>query len=172
MTVAADFRLGTKPAAAVTDEVVPGLIWGVRCSGVEAAPVDDDMLEPGPGEWLWLHFNLADMRTSRWLETSPLVPKAAIERLLSKDDTQQIVPISSTCVAGVFFDLLHDFDQTIDDFGHFHFALTERVLDHRTPPRLDLDRGDPPAHRDRAPLRFTRSTCSPRSSSRSPPPST
>ena len=130
MTVAADFRLGTKPAAAVTDEVIPGSDLGRALLGRRGGAGRRSMLQPGPGEWLWLHFSLADMRTAKWLETSsPLIPEGRrSSACLSKDDTQQIVPISPTCVAGVFFDLLHDFDQTIDDFGHFHFALTERVL--------------------------------------------
>lgn len=127
MTVAADFRLGAKPTATVTDEVIPGLVWGVCCSGAEAAPIDADIAAPGPGEWLWLHFNLADMRTPAWLAATSLVPKPAVERLLSKDDTQQLVALGN-CIAGVVFDLVHDFDRTIDEFGHFRFVLTERLL--------------------------------------------
>jgi zinc transporter len=123
----ADFRLGAKPLAAVTEEVIPGLVWGVRCSGAEAAPIAEDLAEPGPGQWLWLHFNLADMRTPTWLAAATFLPKPAVERFLSNDDTQQVVPLGD-CVAGVFFDLLHDFDRTIDEFGHFRFMLTERLL--------------------------------------------
>ncbi len=123
----ADLRLGTKPTGAVTEEVIPGLVWGVRCSGAAASRIADDLTAPGPGEWLWLHFNLADMRAQKWLSSSPLVAKPALERLLSKDDAQQLVPLSD-CVAGVFFDLVHDFDRTIDDFGHVRFILTDRLL--------------------------------------------
>jgi zinc transporter len=50
-----------------------------------------------------------------------------MERLLSTDDTQQIVPCGAS-VAGVFFDLLYDFDRTIGEFGHFRFVLTEQLL--------------------------------------------
>jgi zinc transporter len=127
MMTLADFRLGAKPAATVTDEVIPGLVWGVRCSGAEAAPIDDEVAIPAAGEWLWLHFNLADMRARDWLAATTLVPKPAVERLLSTDDAQQLVPLQG-CVAGVFFDLVHDFDRTVDEFGHVRFALTERVL--------------------------------------------
>ena len=92
MTIAADFRLGTKPAATVTEEVIPGLVWGVRCSGVDAIPVDEELTPPGPGEWLWLHFNLADLRAQKWLAECTLVGRPGLERLLSKDDAQQLVP--------------------------------------------------------------------------------
>ena len=85
------------------------------------------MTPPGPREWLWLHFNLADMRAQKWLAASTLVPKPGLERLTSKDDAQQLVPMGD-CVAGVFFDLVHDFDRAIDDFGLVRFVLTERVL--------------------------------------------
>jgi len=127
MTLAADLRLGTKSAAAVTDEVIPGLVWGVRCSGADATPIDEDVTPPGPHEWLWLHFNLADMRAQKWLAASMLIPKPGIERLISKDDAQQLVPLGD-CIAGVFFDLVHDFDRATDDFGLVRFVLTDRVL--------------------------------------------
>jgi zinc transporter len=127
VAVEADFRLGAKPAAAVTEEVIPGLVWGVRCSGAAAAPIGEAVAGAAPGEWLWLHFNLADRRAPAWLAASALVPKPAMERLLSTDETQQIVPCGAS-VAGVFFDLLHDFDRTIDEFGHFRFVLTEQLL--------------------------------------------
>jgi zinc transporter len=126
MTVEVDFRLGVKPSARVTEEIVPGLVWGVRCCGSVATPIDE-IAEPKPDEWLWLHFNLTDNRAPKWLAATTLLPKPAIERLLSTDDTQQLVPLGD-CVAGAFFDLLHDFDKTVDDFGQFRFALTERVL--------------------------------------------
>jgi zinc transporter len=83
--------------------------------------------EPEAGEWLWLHFNLADSRAVKWLAESGIVPKPAIERLLSNDDTQQIVPLGE-CIAGVFFDLLHHFDRAIDEIGHFRFVMTKSVL--------------------------------------------
>ncbi len=127
MTTAAELRLGTKPTAPVTEEIIPGLVWGVRCAGVGVEPVGDDIEPPGDGQWLWLHFNLADMRSQAWLATSGLVPKAGIERLLSKDDAQQFLALGD-CVAGAFFDLVHDFDRPTEEFGLVRFVLTGRVL--------------------------------------------
>jgi zinc transporter len=127
MTIAADFRLGTKPAATVTEEVLPGLVWGVRCSGEDATPVDAEIAPPGPGEWLWLHFNLADLRAQKWLAECDLVGRPGLGRLLSKDDAQQLVP-TGDCVAGVFFDLVHDFDRATEDFGLVRFVVADRVL--------------------------------------------
>jgi zinc transporter len=127
MAVETDFRLGAKPSAAVLDEVIPGLVWGVRCSGTTAAPIEGDFAKVEPGQWLWLHFNLADMRTPSWLASTTLISKTAAERLLSNDDTQQIVPLGD-CITGVFFDLVRNLDGTINEFGYFRFALTEQVL--------------------------------------------
>jgi zinc transporter len=127
MTIAADFRLGTKPAAPVMEEVVPGLVWGVRCSGEDVSPVDEPVDPPGPGEWLWLHFNLADVRAQKWLADCTLVGRSGLEELLSKDDAQQLVPLAD-CVTGVFFDLVHDFDRATEDFGLVRFVLADRVL--------------------------------------------
>ena len=127
MSLDADLRLGTKPAAAVTDEVVPGLVWGVRCRGQSAVRVTEELAPPAAGEWLWLHVNLADTRTEGWLAGCGLLPKAGIERLVSKDDVQQLVPLGDA-VAGVFFDLVHDFDRASEEFGLVRFVLTDRVL--------------------------------------------
>jgi zinc transporter len=127
MTTAADFRLGTKPAAAVTEEIIPGLVWGIHCAGSVVNPVDEDIAPPEPGEWIWLHFNLADMRARTWLTECALVPRPGIARLLDADEVQQLAP-AGDCVAGVFFDLVHDFDRTTEDFGLVRFATTERVL--------------------------------------------
>lgn len=127
MSIVADLRLGNKPAATVTEEVLPGLVWGVRCSGEDARPIDESVTPPGPGEWIWLHFNLADLRARTWLADCTMVGRPGLERLLSTDDAQQLVP-SGDCVAGVFFDLVHDFDRATDDFGLVRFVLNERVL--------------------------------------------
>ena len=127
MNLSADLRLGARPDTAVTEEVVPGLVWGVRCSGASAVPVAEDVSPPAPGEWIWLHFNLADMRTQGWLAGCTLVPKPGIERLVSKDDVQQLVPLGEA-VAGVVFDLVHDFDRATEEFGMVRFVLTDRVL--------------------------------------------
>ena len=153
MTIAADFRLGTKPAAAVTEEVIPGLVWGVRCSGADVRPVDERIDPPGPGEWIWLHFNLADVRAQKWLADCTLVARPGLERLLSKDDAQQLVP-SGDCVAGVFFDLVHDFDRATEDFGLVRFVVSRPGPDHRAPAGPEFGGGGPPAYRGRPSLRL------------------
>ncbi|MCB1502975.1 MAG: cobalt transporter [Bauldia sp.] len=127
MTIAADLRLGTKPAAVVTEEIIPGLVWGIRCAGNAVRPVDGPIIGPGPGEWIWLHFNLADMRARAWLSECGLAPRPGIARLLDGDEVQQLAP-AGDCVAGVFFDLVHDFDRATEEFGLVRFAATEKML--------------------------------------------
>jgi len=48
----------------------PGLVWGFDFVDGRALPVDDiELLTSGaePRGFRWLHFNLADQRTLRWL---------------------------------------------------------------------------------------------------------
>ncbi|MCB1487651.1 MAG: cobalt transporter [Bauldia sp.] len=122
-----DARAGTLVTPPEESGAIPGLVWGTFFDGREATVVDTEPRKPGPGQWLWLHFNLADMRARNWLSASVLLPKPAMDWLLGGDDTQQLVPLPD-CVAGVFFDLIHDFDRTADDFGNVRFLLTDRLL--------------------------------------------
>ena len=122
-------ELAPRPPLSLAAEVIPGLIWGFRGSADGAcSPVTDDRFpEPPASGWVWLHFNLADQRARTWLAASPLVPKAAIDTLLSADDTQFLAPTSGVFV-GVLFDIAHGFSRDSDEFGHLHFMLDERTL--------------------------------------------
>jgi Mg2+ and Co2+ transporter CorA len=67
----------------------PGLIWGYDLLDGEAHPVRDDELggPAAPGAGLrWLHLNLSDQRTMRWLASS--VPPQMMAVLLAPEDEQ------------------------------------------------------------------------------------
>ena len=116
-------------AGSITAEVVPGLIWGFRIDrhGTAMPVTRPDMTVHRDDGWLWLHFNLADKRTGKWLASFAPVPKVGLDLFLSSDDTQRMVAAGS-CVTGIIFDLVHGFDRNNDEFGHLRFALTERLL--------------------------------------------
>jgi zinc transporter len=124
---------GPTPAPAmprpIIAEIIPGLIWGFRFDAVGAARaiVDSADLGAGEGGWTWLHFNLTDMRTRSWLAASPAMPDIGLELFRSDDDTQRLAA-GESCVHGIFFDLVHGFDRSNDEFGHLRFVLTEGVL--------------------------------------------
>ena len=109
-------------------EALPGLVWGYRfVGGIATAITDQTEVAGRAGEWLWLHFNLADMRAVTWLSASQLLPKPDLDFLLSKNDVQQLVPTAS-CIVGVFFDLAHGFSRDDSEFGHLRFVMTDRLF--------------------------------------------
>jgi zinc transporter len=122
-------EINVAPGRPITAEVIPGLIWGFRLDASGAGrPIEDQAaLDARHDGWLWLHFNLADRRTRGWLTSSPDVPKIGLDLLLSSDDTQRLAA-SDSCVRGIFFDLVHGFDRSNDEFGLLRFVMTERVL--------------------------------------------
>jgi zinc transporter len=122
-------ELAPRPPLRLAAEVIPGLIWGFR-GGSDGActPIAGDRVPELPVTgWVWLHLNLADQRARTWLASSPLVPRDAVETLLSTDDTQLFAPASDRFV-GVVFDIAHGFSRDSDDFGHLRFVLDERIL--------------------------------------------
>ena len=93
----------------------PGLIWGQDFTPAGATPVDDcDM--PRAGGFRWLHLNLADQRTQRWIAQLDVLPEAVRELLLSPDTHQRAL-----VDGGVVGCVLHDFERD------FHLAEASRV---------------------------------------------
>jgi zinc transporter len=90
----------------------PGLIWGVDFRDGRAAPLDDiDLLRGGAGGagFRWLHLNLSDQRTQRWLTLAEILPSGLREMLLSADAHQGAV-VEHGGLACVLQDLERDFD--------------------------------------------------------------
>jgi zinc transporter len=110
-------------------EVIPGLIWGFRFDPAGAAEeiTDTGEVDSHRDGWVWLHFNLSDMRAKNWLGAAPVMPRIGLELFLSGDDSQRLTA-GDECVRGIFFDLVHGFDRSNDEFGHLRFVMTERVL--------------------------------------------
>jgi zinc transporter len=79
------------------------------------------------GGWLWLHFNLADMRASQFLATTPELPEPARALLVSGDEHQQLQG-SEACLYGILADLVCGLSGPTEEIGFLHFALTERVF--------------------------------------------
>lgn len=100
----------------------PSLIWGFDFAEDAAAPLDrsgepplppggdplDDLL-PAAGRLRWLHVNLADQSSCRWLASASVLPEAVRELILSPEVHQRAL-VEGGYVAFV----LHDFEV---DFG-------------------------------------------------------
>jgi zinc transporter len=128
-----DFEIAGEPAGAEPDDrflgVVPGLVWAFRVHPDGAAdPLDTDgPIEATHDGWLWLHFNLADIRAVRWLESCPLVPDEGRALLLS-DEGYQRLQASGAGMHGVLADFVRHLDRPSEEVAHLHFTMTERVL--------------------------------------------
>lgn len=106
-----------------TDGLGPGLIWGMAFTpdgSRELADCDDGRDEG----FRWLHLNLADHRTRRWIEKSAELPPEVRELLLSPDAHQRSVA-QTDCVGCVIHDFERDFERTqTDRIGAIRIALT------------------------------------------------
>lgn len=102
----------------------PGLIWGFAFEDGRPRPLDDiDLLRGAAGRgFRWLHFNLADLRTQRWLADQPELPPAVRELLTAPDDHQRMV-VEAGFLAGVLQDIERDFDEGETRIGAVRFAV-------------------------------------------------
>lgn len=86
----------------------PGLIWGLDFSPDGSQPVE--LCDSTPtGHFRWLHLNLADHGTRRWIEELDTLPVAVRELLLSSD-THQRALVDGEVVGCVLHDFERDFD--------------------------------------------------------------
>jgi zinc transporter len=85
----------------------------------------DDRQDEG---FRWLHLNLADHRTRRWIEHAAELPPDVRELLLSSDAHQRSVA-QADCVGCVIHDFERDFERTqTDRIGAVRIALTPRLV--------------------------------------------
>jgi zinc transporter len=108
--------------------VVPGLVWAFRIhedGTAQSLPVDQPIDDRHDG-WLWLHLNLADLRSVGWVREAGLPTTAAT--LLLSHDTHQQLHVSDGCIHGVFADLAQHIEGCGEDTAHLRFVMTERLL--------------------------------------------
>jgi zinc transporter len=76
---------------------------------------------------IWLHFNLADMRAKRWVESCSLLPNLAKDILLGSTNQMMLEPVGNG-LAGILGDLHHDFQDDPAKIGVLRLYLDEHVL--------------------------------------------
>jgi zinc transporter len=76
---------------------------------------------------LWLHFNLADMRVRRWLESCNLIPRIGRDILLGTREQMLLEPVGDG-LAGILGDLHHDFQSDPAKLGVLRLYLDHRCL--------------------------------------------
>lgn len=89
-----------------------GLIWGLdfgegAAHALRASEIDLSALPPG--RFRWLHLNLADQWTFRWISEATRLPESARELLLGKDSHQ-----SALVDGGITGCILQDFERDFD----------------------------------------------------------
>jgi Mg2+ and Co2+ transporter CorA len=89
-----------------------GLIWGFDMAGSEARALSDaDLDKPAAPDVLrWVHLNLADQRSRRWIEEMDALPAAAREAVLGADAYQRALLVDGVVVC-TFHDLEREFGE-------------------------------------------------------------
>lgn len=105
----------------------PGLIWGCA-HGDDGTTLIDDCDAAQDSAFRWLHLDLADQRTVRWLERSGMLPEAIHDLMLTRDTHQQSLIDDGT--VGI---VLQDFERNFSgspnfQIGALHIAMTPRLM--------------------------------------------
>lgn len=105
----------------------PGLIWGLDFT--DQGPLPVQLCDSPPaGSFRWLHMNLADHGTRRWIEDLDGLPVAVSELLLSSD-THQRALVDGDAVGCVLHDFERDFDVAdTARVGVLRIALTPALM--------------------------------------------
>lgn len=109
----------------------PAIIWALDFADgrVRDCARDDEVrCAPGDGDFRWLHLNLADQWTLRWIEASSELPSPVRELLLSTEHHQRAL-VEGGYVGCVLHDVERDFDRhDAERTGAMRLALSERLM--------------------------------------------
>jgi len=108
----------------------PGLIWGFDFLDGESTPINATVLaqdQPAADAFRWLHMNLAEQSTLRWIAESPALNSRCRQFLLSADNSQQIVS-SGEWTSFVLHDIERDFDQSETRIGPLRVAVSNSMM--------------------------------------------
>ena len=105
----------------------PALIWGWRAAADGARLTEDMDALPGEG-FHWLHLNLADQRTHRWLADQADLPPPFLTLMTSRDAHPRVIVEDGT--VGL---VLQDFERGLDavgtaDIGALHIVIGPRSI--------------------------------------------
>ena len=109
---------------------IPGLVWAFRIhsdGSPEVLPADQPIPFSHEG-LLWLHLNLADVRSLQWLASADLGIPAQSRAILLSNDNYQHLHATEDCVHGVISDLMRDIAETTEETGYLRFVMTEKLL--------------------------------------------
>ncbi len=105
----------------------PGLIWGCAASD-DGIAIIEDCDERAESALRWLHLNLSDHRSLRWIAEKAKLPPLIRDLMLSKDEAQRAL-IQKGVVGLVLHDFERDFDvDQTNRIGVLHVAITPSII--------------------------------------------
>lgn len=109
----------------------PAIIWALDFNDGKASPSPEDepiACAPGRGDFRWLHLNLADEWTRRWIDASEELPEPLREMLLSREGHQRAV-VEGGYVGCVLHDVEREFDRLdTERTGGLRMALGPQLM--------------------------------------------
>ena len=110
---------------------IPGLVWAYRFDAEGLATplgaIEEAELDRIDAGYVWLHFNLADMRACRWIAAAERIPAIARAFLLGKDTHQQL-RVEGEYLCGAFADIEVELERLTDRVGRVLVVLGPRFL--------------------------------------------
>lgn len=129
-----------------TQPWIGGLIFAIafdaQGKGRALPTCDETVLQKAePGGWLWLHFNLADVRSETFIAKRSGLPSSIVGLLLDEED-RHVLLAEDAAVALVLSDFETEFDQSAGfEPSRLRLAITDRiVISVRRPPLMCVDR--------------------------------
>jgi zinc transporter len=134
-----DFSYGSDASG-----LVCAYLFGQRASGlpVEAREAAEWLRQPGRGEneFIWLHFNLANTASEKWLRENSALAEEFYESLHEGQRSTRIELADNTLIA-VINDVLHDFSFEPSDIATLWLSVDRQVvISARRKPLMAIDR--------------------------------
>jgi zinc transporter len=123
-----------------------GLVWGFlmgrgeRPVPIEAGDAEAWMKAPTPGEFIWLHFNLANAASERWLRAHATLADEFYEALHQGSRSTRL-ELADDALIAVVNDVLHNFSVDSADISTLWAHVTpEVVISARRKPLESIER--------------------------------
>ena len=118
---------GTGPRS--NSQTLPGMVSAFlfHANGSAAELSVDRPIPKHKDGWLWLHFDLADPRSSKSVQSMSGLPGPAKNLLVAANQQQQLYA-DNTCTYGVFVDFFSSSEEAVAEISFVAFAMTERLF--------------------------------------------
>jgi zinc transporter len=110
-------------------EALPGLVSGFHfhANGIGEELATDQPIPDHRDGWLWLHFDLADPRTTKSVQSISGLPATAKALLVTENNQQQLYA-DDVCTYGVFADFIAGENEGEKEICFVPFAMTQTVF--------------------------------------------